>query len=167
MTELSLLLPTGSSGTAIGHPGRKATKSLQEALHDSRRATFTREFGEMRGIRRLSTPDGSDEYVDEAALAGFVSPAKNPSAVEANLGQAHAKKWQEALLAARGGEAIGDTDRLDAAGAEAPQAESQLRGLIQDFKERQRKAGLVVAGSVASAIALTIATITLVFVVAA
>ena len=46
-------------------------------------------------------------------------------------------------------------------------ADPQLRGLIRDFKERQRKAGLIVAGSVVSAATLTVLTIALVFALAA
>ncbi len=167
MTELSLLLPTGSSGTAIGHTSRRATALLQEALHDSRRATFTREFGEIRGIHRLSAPSAASELADDGAVAEFVSPVTKPASVEARLGRSIPDKWQEALLKARGGEAAGDLNRGDSVAISTQHADSQLRSLIHDFKERQRKAGLVVAGSIASAIALTIATITLVFAIAA
>ena len=74
MPGFSLPATTESSHAPTTHPVHRATALLQEALHDSRRATFTREFGEMRGIRRLSTPDVSDEFVDWFSICG--SPDK-------------------------------------------------------------------------------------------
>jgi hypothetical protein len=128
---------------------------------------FTREFGEIRGIHRLSAPSAASEPADNGAVAEFASPATKPASVEASLGHSITDSWQEALLKARAGEAAGELNRGDSVAVSTQPADSELRSLIHDFKERQRKVGLVVAGSVASAIALTIATITLVFAIAA
>ena len=167
MTELSLLLPTGSSSTAVGHTSRTAAALLQESLHGSRRATFTREFGEIRGIHRLSAPTATAELVDNDASEDLVSSATQLAVVDTNFRKPPTGMWQEALRTARGGEVEGDRNREDAVTVPTEHTETQLRGLIHDFKERQRKAGLVVAGSVASAVVLTIATITLIFAIAA
>jgi hypothetical protein len=82
------------------------------------------------------------------------------------LGRPPADIWQDAPLATSGGQAAEAQSRRGTVAVSTQHAEAQLRGLIHDFKERQRKAGLVVAGSVASAVALTVATIALVIAIA-
>lgn len=170
MPEFSQPLPPEPSRVPATHPVHRATALLQEALHESRRATFTQEFGEIRGIHRLSAPPAAEVLVDtDTTVTDFVPPPINRDFVGAYLGQP--------LDEARGGDAqvAYDPDTSydeqpstaphhdGANAATAASADKQLRGLIQDFKERQRKAGLIVAGSVVSAVSLTIVTIALVF----
>ena len=161
MPEFSLPLETGSSSAPNTHPVHRATALLQEALHDSRRATFTQEFGEVRGIHRLSAPPAAEVFVDADTVADFVSPPANLAFVSAYLGHPQGDTLPDRT---DDGEAAPPEATQDAAPDQA--ATPQLRGLIQDFQERQRKAGLIVAGSVASAVTLTILTIALVFALA-
>lgn len=164
MTEFSLPLPTGSSRTALNtHPVHRATALLQEALHGSRRATFTQEFGEIRGIHRLSAPPAAEVFVD----AEFVSPPTNLAFVGAYLGQPpgeapirvqdRAQRYAPSATPHHEGE-----DAAPRRGADV-----QLRSLIQDFKARQRQAGLIVAGSITAAVTLTFLAIAVLFVAAA
>lgn len=172
MPEFSLPLPTGPSRNPVTHPVHRATALLQEALHESRRATFTQEFGEVRGIHRLSAPPAAEVFVDADTAADFVSPPANLDFVEAYLGRQAGEPRQDVPESPHAGE------RDDGKAASTPHhrgkqarstqaADPQLRGLIRDFKERQRRAGLIVAGSVASAVTLTVLTIALVFALAA
>lgn len=172
MPEFSLPLPTGPSRSPVTHPVHRATALLQEALHESRRATFTQEFGEIRGIHRLSSPPAAEVFVDADTTADFVSPPANLDFVEAYLGRQSGVPQQDILESPRdddhddGETAVPGQHRgMQARPSQA--ADPQLRGLIRDFKERQRKAGLIVAGSVVSAATLTVLTIALVFALAA
>jgi len=165
MTEFSLPQPTGPSRTALNtHPVHRATALLQQALHESRRATFTQEFGEVRGIHRLSSPPAAEVFVDSYETADFVSPPPNLAFVGAYLGT-------PSIAADSTGTDHGLPIADPHAGGEkkAPNhaAEKQLRGLIQDFKDRQRRVGLVVAGSITAAVTLTFLAIALLFVAAA
>ncbi|MDJ0514226.1 MAG: hypothetical protein QNJ62_12365 [Methyloceanibacter sp.] len=167
MPEFSLPLTTGSTRSPTTHPVHQATALLQEALHDSRRATFTREFGEARGIHRLSAPPAAEVFVDSETVADFVSQPTNLAFVGAHLGSPPNEPQLDYSINHRDDDQAfapqGDTQ----AAATGQTATPQLRGLIHDFQERQRKASLIVAGSVASAVTLTVVTIALVFALAA
>jgi len=166
MPEFSLPLTTGSSRAPTTHPVHRATVLLQEALHDSRRATFTREFGEARGIHRLSAPPAAEVFVDSDIGSDFVSQATPLAFVGAYPGSPP----DEPLPDNSAADDNGDAAIAPQGGAQVTPSEQraipQLRGLIQDFEERQRKASLVVAGSVVSAVTLTVITIALVFALA-
>ncbi|MEJ2516447.1 MAG: hypothetical protein P8Y82_00190 [Methyloceanibacter sp.] len=166
MLEFSLSSPAEPSRAPITHPVHRATALLQEALHESRRATFTQEFGEIRGIHRLSAPPAAEVFVDADRTSGFAARPFDLACVEAYVGHAP-DEVQEAIARQPGSAALeGDKPALavNRAAASEPTeaADQQLRGLIRDFKERQRKAGLIVAGSVISAATLTVMTIALV-----
>ena len=162
MTEFSLPLSTGSSRAALNaHPVHRATALLKEALHESRRATFTQEFGEVRGIHRLSSP--AEVFVDPNEMADLVSPPTNLAFVGAYLGSPQI--GSESTVRDGPDSGLPIADRQDTVPNHA--AEKQLRDLIQDFKERQRRAGLIVAGSITAAVTLTFLAIALLFVAAA
>ncbi|MEM8644689.1 MAG: hypothetical protein AAGF09_07395 [Pseudomonadota bacterium] len=168
MPEFSLpLVATGSTRAPTRHPVHQATALLQEALHDSRRATFTREFGEARGIHRLSAPPTAEVLVESDMVTDFVSPPNNLALV----GDQPDSPPDQSQLDYPSGHCDDDptvAPQDDAqAAAQGQTATPQLRGLVQDFQERQRKAGLIVAGSVASAATLTVLTIAVVFALAA
>ena len=172
MPEFSLLSPAEPSRTPITHPVHRATALLQEALHESRRATFTQEFGEIRGIHRLSAPPAAEVFVDADRRADFATPPANLAFVGSYV--AHpADEVQEVVAQQPESAALDNDEPAPAALNRATESESteaadpQLRDLIQDFKERQRKAGLIVAGSVISAATLTVITIALVIALAA
>lgn len=172
MPELSLPLATDPSRALASHPVHRATVLLQEALHDSRRATFTQEFGEIRGIHRLSAPPAAEVFVDVDTADDFISPPANLAFVDAYLGHPVDEPLRSIPDGPRGDEFADSepapTARPRATGPGSTEAaDPQLRGLIRDFKERQRKAGLIVAGSVVSAVTLTLVTIALVFALAA
>lgn len=176
MTEYNLLTPTGSPGPRSTHPDRGASalpqRALQESLHDSRRATFTREFGEVRGIHRLFVPLPTEVTLSDDTVTDGIPATTEIAFVDTSIRHPQSNSAQGALQQKTPDKH--DTDDVLSSphstrtAATSPQAaDPQLRGLIQDFKERQRNAGLVVAASVASAVALTIATITFVFMLAA
>jgi hypothetical protein len=164
MTEFSQPLSTGSSRAALNaHPVHRATALLKEALHESRRATFTQEFGEVRGIHRLSSPPPAEVFVDTHDMADLVSPPTNLAFVGAYLGSSQI--GSESTVPDGPDSGLPIADREDTVPKHA--AEKQLRDLIQNFKERQRRAGLIVAGSITAAITLTFLAIALLFVAAA
>ncbi|WP_159080031.1 hypothetical protein [Methyloceanibacter sp. wino2] len=172
MPEFSLPLPTSPSRNPVTHPVHRATALLQEALHESRRATFTQEFGEVRGIHRLSAPPAAEVFVDADTTADFVSPPANLDFVEAYLGRQAGEPRQDVPESPHAGEredgkTAATQQRRNMQARSTQAADPQLRGLIRDFKERQRRAGLIVAGSVVSAVTLTVLTIALVFALAA
>jgi hypothetical protein len=163
MPEFSLSSPAELSRAPITHPVHRATALLQEALHESRRATFTQEFGEIRGIHQLSAPPAAEVFVDAERTALSASPPANldvRAEMEDRAGDPESAKFDD------GEPALPALDR-GTNGNESQTSDAQLRGLIRDFKERQRKAGLIVAGSVISAATLTVMTIVLVIALAA
>ena len=164
MTQFSLPMSTQSSRVALStHPVHRATALLKEGLHESRRATFTQEFGEVRGIHRLSSPPAAEVFVDPHEMADFVSPPTNLAFVGAYLGPPQIGKESTVPDGPDSGMPI--AGREDTVPNHA--AEKQLRDLIKDFKERQRRAGLIVAGSITAAVTLTFLAIALLFVAAA
>ncbi|ODR98495.1 hypothetical protein AUC68_08705 [Methyloceanibacter methanicus] len=174
MTEFTLPMSTGSSRAALTtHPVHRATALLRKALHGSRRATFTQEFGEVRGIHRLSSPPSAEVFVEAYEMADFVSPPSNLAFVGAYLGTPGTGTEGPGQESPRGQDGphngLPGTDPHGGGKDTAPDngAERQLRGLIRDFKERQRRAGLIVAGSITAAVTLTFLAIALLFVAAA
>lgn len=168
MTEFTLPLSTGPSRAALTtHPVHRATALLREALHGSRRATFTQEFGEVRGIHRLSTPPAAEVFVESYEAADFVSPPTNLGFVGAYLGSPRSGTKGPGTDGAHGATPAADPHPNGEDTAPDNAAEKQLRGLVRDFKERQRRAGLIVAGSITAAVTLTFLAIALLFVAAA
>ena len=162
MTEFSLPLSTRSSRAALNaHPVHRATALLKEALHESRRATFTQQFGEVRGIHRLSSP--AEVFVDPSEMADLVSPPTNLAFVGAYLGSPQI--GSESTVRDGPDSGLPIADRQDT--VPNHEAEKQLRDLIQDFQERQRRAGRIGAGSITAAVTLTFLAIALLVVVAA
>lgn len=164
MPEFILSSPAEPSRVPITHPVHRATALLQEALHESRRATFTQEFGEIRGIHRLTAPPAAEVFVDADRTTYPASPPVNLDLVRAET-EDGASDPDSATFDDRQ-PALPPLDR-GTNGNESQTSDAQLRGLIRDFKERQRKAGLIVAGSVVSAATLTVMTIALVIALAA
>ena len=167
MPGFSLPATTESSHAPTTHPVHRATALLQRALHESRRATFTQEFGEVRGIHRLSAPPAAEVFLDSDAASEFNSQPANLALVGAYLGHPPLDVQPQFSQHPHDDEPVTmpHGDSPDARSTQA--ADPQLRSLIKDFQERQREAGLVVAGSIASAVTLTIVTIALVFALAA
>ncbi|HML91833.1 hypothetical protein [Methyloceanibacter sp.] len=152
MTLSTLSRPVGSPFASLGgHAVHRTTALLQKALHASRRAALGREYGEERGIHRLSSPSTPDAPLGGGTAEGTAPPANFAFFRAYLLGRP-----QRRITVTP---AASDDTPLDAeADGIAPSyaAQSQLRGLIHDFKERQQHDGRVVARSIAAAIALTV-----------
>lgn len=130
-----------------GQAIHRTTTLLQEALHASRRAALGREYGEERGIHRLSSPDAPfDAANDESA-----QPANFAFFRAYLLGR---PKRHITVTPAMNDDTPFDQAAEDSGPDYATQ--SQLRGLIRDFKERQRQDSRIVAGSIVAAITLTV-----------
>ena len=151
MTLSTLSRPVGSPFASLGgHAVHRTTALLQKALHASRRAALGREYGEERGIHRLSSPSTPDAPFGDGTTEGTAPPANFAFFRAYLLGR---PKRQITVTPATSDDAPLDYEADDFAPNYA--AQSQLRGLIRDFKERQQHDGRVVARSIAAAIALT------------
>ncbi len=71
MTLSTLSRPVGSPFASLGgHAVHRTTALLQKALHASRRAALGREYGEERGIHRLSSPSAPDAPFGDGTTEG-------------------------------------------------------------------------------------------------
>ena len=152
MTLSTLSRPVGSPFASFGCQAVNGTTTLlQKALHASRRAALGREYGEERGIHRLSSPDTPDAPLGDGTKDG-TAPPENFAFFRAYLLE-RPKRRITVTPATDDDAPLGQVAEEIAPNYET---QSQLRGLIHDFKERQHRDARVVARSIVAAIALTV-----------